>query len=80
MNTNGGGGGGSDAGTNGDAVNGGEDNEGVDPYDLLEPVDILTKLPKDFKEKLVCSFYSELNTVPPTKVHSLFRLFHYFAF
>ncbi len=27
--------------------------EAVDPYDLMEPAEILSKLPKDFKEKLV---------------------------
>ncbi len=30
--------------------------EAVDPYDLLDPADILSKLPKDFKEKLVSYF------------------------
>ena len=25
----------------------------MDPYDLMDPVDILSKLPKDFYEKLV---------------------------
>lgn len=27
----------------------------VDPYELLEPVEILSKLPKDFYEKIVSS-------------------------
>lgn len=31
----------------------------VDPYDLLEPVDILSKLPKDFYEKLEASKWQE---------------------
>jgi len=26
----------------------------IDPYDLIDPVDILSKLPKDFYEKIVC--------------------------
>ena len=26
---------------------------GVDPYDIIDPVDILSKLPKDFYEKIV---------------------------
>ncbi|CAF0735545.1 unnamed protein product [Brachionus calyciflorus] len=30
----------------------GESVEAVDPYDLMDPVEILSKLPKDFKEKL----------------------------
>lgn len=37
----------------------GEDEEepavAVDPYDLLEPVEILSKLPKDFYEEIVSS-------------------------
>lgn len=28
-------------------------DEAIDPYDLMEPADILSKLPKDFKEKIV---------------------------
>lgn len=31
--------------------------ENIDPYDLMEPAEILSKLPKDFKEKLVCIFF-----------------------
>ena len=35
----------------------GEDEEeavaAVDPYELLEPVEILSKMPKDFYEKIV---------------------------
>jgi len=33
----------------------GEDSTGaqVDPYELLDPVEILSKLPKDFYEKIV---------------------------
>lgn len=35
----------------------GEDEEetvaAVDPYDLLEPVEILSKMPKDFYDKIV---------------------------
>lgn len=31
----------------------------VDPYDLLEPVDILSKLPKDFYEKLEARKWQE---------------------
>lgn len=29
----------------------------IDPYDLMEPVDILSKLPKDFYEKVSFFFY-----------------------
>ena len=29
--------------------------EEVDPYDLIEPVNILAMLPKDYFEKIVCS-------------------------
>ena len=49
------------SGENGEANGGGaeENNEAIDPYDLMEPVDILTKLPKDFKEKLVCILHFE---------------------
>lgn len=45
-------GGGSDGAGAGD---GGQDavDESVDPYDLMEPAEIMSKLPKDFKEKLV---------------------------
>jgi cytoskeleton-associated protein 5 len=38
-----------EAGENG----GGQEEEALDPYDLLEPFDVLSKLPKDFKDKLV---------------------------
>lgn len=42
---------------------GGEDEEDgapeVDPYELLEPVDILAKLPKDFYEKLEAKKWQE---------------------
>lgn len=49
----GGGGGGGDAGGDGgqDAV-----DESIDPYELMEPAEIMSKLPKDFKEKLVSDF------------------------
>jgi len=30
-----------------------QDDEAIDPYDLMEPFDVLSKLPKDFKDKLV---------------------------
>lgn len=30
-----------------------EVEEAIDPYDLMEPFDVLSKLPKDFQEKLV---------------------------
>lgn len=45
-----GGGGSADAGGDG-----GQDgaSETMDPYDLMEPAEIMSKLPKDFKEKLV---------------------------
>jgi cytoskeleton-associated protein 5 len=41
--------GGGEAGENG----GGQEEEALDPYDLLEPFDVLSKLPTDFKHKLV---------------------------
>lgn len=31
--------------------------EVLDPYDLMDPAEILSKLPKDFKEKLVIYFF-----------------------
>ncbi|RNA27578.1 cytoskeleton-associated 5 isoform X1 [Brachionus plicatilis] len=45
----------------GDAVDGvGEANsESVDPYDLMDPVEILSKLPKDFREKLEAKKWQE---------------------
>ena len=30
------------------------EQEAIDPYDLIEAVEILSKLPKDFYENLVC--------------------------
>lgn len=30
-----------------------QSDETIDPYDLLDPVDILSKLPADFYEKIV---------------------------
>jgi cytoskeleton-associated protein 5 len=51
--------GGSSAAGNGDGTGAGSGMdaeaamETIDPYDLMEPSDILSKLPKDFKEKLV---------------------------
>ena len=50
MMSGGGGGGASGAGSN-DNVD--AQMECMDPYDLMEPAEILSKLPKDFKEKLV---------------------------
>ena len=35
----------------------GEVAEDVDPYDLMEPVNILAALPKDFFDKIVCLYY-----------------------
>ena len=29
--------------------------EDVDPYDLLEPVDVIAALPKDYFDKIVCT-------------------------
>ncbi|XP_011648021.1 protein mini spindles isoform X1 [Pogonomyrmex barbatus] len=58
-------------GSNGDSVaasdNGEDDNEDadgasipdIDPYDLLSPVDILSKLPKDFYEKVEAKKWQE---------------------
>lgn len=44
-------------------LGGGEEEEEsapvVDPYDLLDPVDILAKLPKDFYEKLEAKKWQE---------------------
>ena len=52
----------SDMNANNEAVNGeagesggGQEEEVIDPYDLLEPFDVLSKLPKDFKDKVVSS-------------------------
>lgn len=43
-----------------DEVEGEEDGApDVDPYELLEPVDILSKLPKDFYEKLEAKKWQE---------------------
>lgn len=45
------------AGDDGAAQNSGETpmevEEAIDPYDLMEPFDVLSKLPKDFQEKIV---------------------------
>lgn len=42
-----------------------DQNDGpvVDPYDLLEPVDILSKLPKDFYEKVEAKKWQERKEV-----------------
>ena len=37
--------------------------ESIDPYDLMEPADILSKLPKDFKEKLEAKKWQERKEV-----------------
>lgn len=42
-----------------DAETGGGDSADVDPYDLLDPVEILSKLPKDFYEKLEAKKWQE---------------------
>lgn len=34
------------------------EQEAIDPYDLIEAVEILSKLPKDFYENLVSAYYS----------------------
>lgn len=52
-----GGSGGSDV-----AIVGGEEmeiDEAIDPYDLLDPVDILSRLPKDYKEKTEAKKWQE---------------------
>jgi len=43
--------GGANGGDSADAM------ETFDSYDLMDPADILSKLPKDFKEKLVCCLF-----------------------
>ena len=43
---------GAEADDDDDGGGGGAVAEQVDPYDLLDPVDILSKLPKDFYEKV----------------------------
>jgi cytoskeleton-associated protein 5 len=48
-----------DSAMNGDA----QVVETVDPYDLMEPADILSKLPKDFKEKLEAKKWQERKEV-----------------
>ncbi|KAL4713510.1 hypothetical protein ACJJTC_010495 [Scirpophaga incertulas] len=42
-----------------EAENGGADSADMDPYDLLDPVEILSKLPKDFYEKLEAKKWQE---------------------
>lgn len=42
-----------------DAETGGGDSADVDPYDLLDPVEILSKLPKDFYDKLEAKKWQE---------------------
>jgi cytoskeleton-associated protein 5 len=60
MNGGGDGGGGEVAGT-GDLVDSAP--EAMDPYDLMEPAEILSKLPKDFKEKLEAKKWQERKEV-----------------
>ncbi|CAB3232167.1 unnamed protein product [Arctia plantaginis] len=47
------------AGEDDDAETGGGDSHDMDPYDLLDPVEILSKLPKDFYEKLEAKKWQE---------------------
>lgn len=42
-----------------DAETGGGDSGDMDPYDLLDPVEILSKLPKDFYDKLEAKKWQE---------------------
>ncbi|CAG5054310.1 unnamed protein product [Parnassius apollo] len=42
-----------------DAETGGGDSADMDPYDLLDPVEILSKLPKDFYDKLEAKKWQE---------------------
>ena len=35
--------------------------EAVDPYEFLDPVDMLEQMPKDFYEQLVCNFLCKKN-------------------
>jgi cytoskeleton-associated protein 5 len=43
--------------------NGGSAVETIDPYELMDPVEILSKLPKDFKEKLEAKKWQERKEV-----------------
>lgn len=36
------------------AEGGGDTVDTIDPYELIDPVEILSKLPPDFYEKMVC--------------------------
>jgi cytoskeleton-associated protein 5 len=54
------GGDGVDSAMNGD---GQAADEAIDPYDLMEPAEILSKLPKDFKEKLEAKKWQERKEV-----------------
>jgi cytoskeleton-associated protein 5 len=61
---NGGGAGGAGgAGAGADCVDGDAGVENIDPYDLMEPAEILSKLPKDFKEKLEAKKWQERKEV-----------------
>ena len=42
-----------------DAETGGGDSGDMDPYDLLDPVEIISKLPKDFYDKLEAKKWQE---------------------
>ena len=37
-----------------------EEEEAIDPYELMTPVDILSKIPKDFWEKIVSTYTNHL--------------------
>lgn len=69
------GGGDGGAGGGGDGGDGGGDaaSEAMDPYDLMEPAEILSKLPKDFKEKLVSSLHISFFCVSSESSYSLFE-------
>ena len=58
------------AGAGSDQADGGaqsaEAPESVDPYELMEPAEILSKLPKDFKEKLEAKKWQERKEVLDT--------------
>lgn len=59
-----GGGGGDEAGVSGSDAGAVESvSEAMDPYDLMEPCEILSKLPKDFKEKLEAKKWQERKEV-----------------
>lgn len=41
----------------------------VDPYELLEAVEILSKMPKDFYDKIVCLFFQIMVPLKNTEIY-----------